>query len=295
MANRYVAFGYEITDGKLTIIEKEREVVENIFAMYINKLSYIEIADRMNEGRVSYNNDGRQWNKNMVKRLLENEKYIGRDGYPQIISETTFENVKALRDTKYVAASEQDKELNDIYKSTLVCAKCGRPLKRYNGPKRNGKRVEYYKCFNDDCISEGITINRLKLNSVVTDILNEMIREYNPPKIDIENEIVQSEEETELSKEIADGIENNAPDVLGKICKLAEMRFDLCDKECMDSINEKIKRELCIRAEKNKIDTKLLKYLAKKIILSKDQSIKVELINGDIREGRVRNGCECSI
>ena len=61
----------------------------------------------------------------------------------------------------------------------------------------------------------------MKLNSVVTDILNEMIREYNPPKIDIENEIVQSEEETELFKEIADGIENNAPDVLGKICKCA--------------------------------------------------------------------------
>ena len=30
MANRYVAYGYEITDGKIAVIESEKDIVINI-------------------------------------------------------------------------------------------------------------------------------------------------------------------------------------------------------------------------------------------------------------------------
>ena len=298
MANRYIPFGYEITEGKLTIIEKEREIIENIFAMYINKMSFMEIATRMNDGGVSYNNDGRSWNKNIVKRILENEKYLGKDGYPQIISEITFENVKTLRDAKTTPSSAYDKELNDLYRGLLVCSKCGKPLKRYNGPIRNGKRTDYYKCFNEECKDEGITINKLKLNMMVTEILNEMIRGYEPPKQDAASKHTDTEEEKALNDEIENDVRESIlppSEIFKKLYRLAAMRFNSCSDECMDAINENIKRELSIRAEKNMVDTKLLKYLAKKIILNKDRTIRMELINGDTREGGVPDGCECSI
>ena len=70
MANRYVAYGYEITDGKITTIESEKDIVINIYGMYMNGHGMQEIANRMNQAGISYNNDGRSWNKNIIKRIL---------------------------------------------------------------------------------------------------------------------------------------------------------------------------------------------------------------------------------
>lgn len=90
MANRYVSFGYEITDGKYAVVEQEKGIVESIFGLYINGKSFAEISERMNEAGTPYNNDGRSWNKNMVKRIIENRRYIGEKNFPQIIAKETL-------------------------------------------------------------------------------------------------------------------------------------------------------------------------------------------------------------
>ncbi len=51
------------------------------------------------------------WNKNMVCRVLENKKYIGENGYPQIITAEDFEQaayIKVERNT-YRKPTLQDK------------------------------------------------------------------------------------------------------------------------------------------------------------------------------------------
>ena len=35
MAIRYIPFGYEISDGEVKTVEREAEVVKNIFSLYI--------------------------------------------------------------------------------------------------------------------------------------------------------------------------------------------------------------------------------------------------------------------
>ena len=35
MANRYIPFGYEIVDVQVVIIEREAEVVRNVFSLYV--------------------------------------------------------------------------------------------------------------------------------------------------------------------------------------------------------------------------------------------------------------------
>ena len=77
MANRYIPFGYEITDAEIVIIEREAEVVRNVFSLYVQGNSLKSISDRLNLLPVSYAGDGRLWDKNIVKRILENKKYIG--------------------------------------------------------------------------------------------------------------------------------------------------------------------------------------------------------------------------
>lgn len=86
MANRYVPFGYEVIDGVTCIVEREAEVVRNVYALYIQGLSLIKIAGRLNMLSITYASDGREWDKHMVKRMLENPKYIGEKGYDKLLS-----------------------------------------------------------------------------------------------------------------------------------------------------------------------------------------------------------------
>lgn len=52
--------------------------------------------------RILYNTGKAVWNKNMVCRVLENRKYVGENGYPQIITSEDFRLaalIKAERNT----------------------------------------------------------------------------------------------------------------------------------------------------------------------------------------------------
>ena len=90
---RNIAFGYMIKDGEVMLNPKESDAVKIIFSQYLSGFSFKKIAEHMT---VPYRENASAWNKNMVKRILECPKYIGGNGYPQIISADDFENVKTL-------------------------------------------------------------------------------------------------------------------------------------------------------------------------------------------------------
>lgn len=108
LKNRNIPFGYCIVNGKYALNAPEVEAVQKIFADYISGKSLKTIAIEM---QIPYNNNKTVWNKNMVCRVLENSKYIGENGYPQIITVKDFEQVahiKAERNT-YRKPAPQDK------------------------------------------------------------------------------------------------------------------------------------------------------------------------------------------
>ncbi len=100
MANRYIPFGYEIVDAQVVIIEREAEVVRNVFSLYVQGNSLKTISERLNMMPISYAGDDRKWDKNMVKRMLENKKYIGDKDYPVIIPPETAELALKCKDEK---------------------------------------------------------------------------------------------------------------------------------------------------------------------------------------------------
>lgn len=55
----------------------------------------MQIAKLMESEKIRYTANSEHWNKNMVKRIIEKERYLGNDKYPQIISE-----IFLLRQTK---------------------------------------------------------------------------------------------------------------------------------------------------------------------------------------------------
>ncbi|MDE6725276.1 MAG: recombinase family protein [Ruminiclostridium sp.] len=108
LKNRSIPFGYCVINGKYALNTAESETVQKIFADYIGGKSLKTITDEM---QIPYNIGKAQWNKNMVCRVLENRKYIGENGYPQIITARDFEqaaHIKAERNT-YRKPAPQDK------------------------------------------------------------------------------------------------------------------------------------------------------------------------------------------
>ena len=108
LKNRSIPFGFCMVNGKYALNATEADAVRKIFADYIGGKSLKTIAAEM---QIPYNTGKAVWNKNMVCRVLENQKYIGENGYPQIITIEDFEQaayIKVERNT-YRKPALQDK------------------------------------------------------------------------------------------------------------------------------------------------------------------------------------------
>lgn len=92
--NRNIPFGYCMVNGKYALNASETDAVRKIFADYIGGKSLKTIAAEM---QIPYNMGKAVWNKNMVCRVLENKKYIGENGYPQIITAEDFEQAAYIK------------------------------------------------------------------------------------------------------------------------------------------------------------------------------------------------------
>lgn len=86
MRNRKLPFGYRMEQGKPVIEPTEAEIVMTIFEQYTAGASYLDLLRALKVQPIPYDT-GRLWNKNMVARILENERYTGKQGYPMIIGE----------------------------------------------------------------------------------------------------------------------------------------------------------------------------------------------------------------
>lgn len=94
LKNRSIPFGYCIVNGKYALNAPESEAVRKIYANYIGGKSLKTIAAEM---QIPYNMGKAVWNKNMVCRVLENKKYIGENGYPQIVTAEDFEQAAQIK------------------------------------------------------------------------------------------------------------------------------------------------------------------------------------------------------
>ena len=97
LKNRVIPFGYCMKNGEITTEPKEVYAVATIFSEYLNGKSLLQIAKLMESEKIRYNSDSDHWNKNMVKRIIENEKYLGTDKYPQLIDEDIFRQANEKR------------------------------------------------------------------------------------------------------------------------------------------------------------------------------------------------------
>lgn len=140
MANRMISYGYGVNDGRIVIIEKEADVVRQIFNDYCSGKILKDIAQELSDNQVEFYNGSCKWNKNIIARIIENRKYIGEKNYPAIVTLELFDRANAVKSEKGNKKIEQTAEIDHL-KNIVFCATCGRKLRRISKWKTREKWV----------------------------------------------------------------------------------------------------------------------------------------------------------
>lgn len=142
---RKTPFGYMVQRGEIAACPEEADTVQSIFSRYLAGLSYLKIAEELSAGAVPYHKHTPLWNKNMVKRILENAQYLGTDEYPRLVSNEDFLAVSLIRNSK-TSYAHCPAAVNPI-RERAVCAVCRGRLSR--NTRSHGR--PRWVCENPDC------------------------------------------------------------------------------------------------------------------------------------------------
>ena len=104
---RKLPFGYRMEFGRIVVHPNEKPWVEYIFQQYALGASFLELAEYMAEEGIQYE-AGKLWNKNIIARMLGDDRYIGERGFPTIVATETLERVKERRESKQITASKTE-------------------------------------------------------------------------------------------------------------------------------------------------------------------------------------------
>lgn len=279
--NRVIPFGYCMRNGEITTELKEVYAVATIFSEYLNGRSLMQIAKLMESEKIRYTADSEHWNKNMVKRIIENEKYLGTDKYPQIIDEDTFRNANEKRVSKATSICVIPEDLQEIRNRTY-CSECGHRLSRIGGNCRHEK----WDCRNPDCYRFEYQLKDQMIIGAVLTVLNTVIA--NPNLLESDGEISVYSPTADVIRqqnEINQMMDSARPDVdriKAEIFRLAEMKYDCCTYNDNLQKTTEIKSVLENHEQLNTFDIGLFNACVSRIWISHFCTIDVEFINGVI-------------
>lgn len=163
---RKIPFGYMIRDGVVQPHPREADAVRFIFGQYRAGASLLTIAEDMTAQGVRYHQHTAAWNKNMIKRILENTKYTGAEGWPRLVSAEDFDAAQRQRIQRNTYAPLAA-DIQPI-QGKAVCALCGGRMAR--GTRSHGR--VHWRCQTPDC-GQSVSIS----DEVLAQLVEERLRE----------------------------------------------------------------------------------------------------------------------
>ena len=290
--NRTIPFGYCMKNGEITTEPKEVYAVVTIFDEYLEGRSLSEIAKLMQSEKIRYNAVSDKWNKNMVKRIIENDKYLGNDTYTQLITDDIFKRANEKRVKKATTLDLIPDDLQEIRKRTY-CTECGHKLSRIGG----NSKYEKWDCRNPDCYKLEYRLTDQMIIGTVLNVLNSAIA--NPSLLESGGEISTYSPTADIVckqneiNQMTDSSQIDFDRVKAEIFKLAEMKYDCCTYNDSPQKTEKLKELLQGHEQLNSLDIDLFKACVSRIWISHFCTIEVEFINGihikNITERKLEN------
>ena len=265
--------------GEIIAEPTESQAVKDIFKLYLDGKSMSEIARQMSISQISYNGITFDWNKNMVKRILENEKYLGKDGYPALIDNETFNRANARKKSRATSVNEISEELQ-IIRSLTYCKECGHRLSRIGGNTQTDK----WDCRNPECSRFNYRLTDNMIKDILLHILNAVIA--NPDLLDTDSEISGYTpnikvkcQQNEINR-LMDNPQIDTEKAKTEILKLAELKYECCTYDEGPQKTEYLKELLSGKEQLNIIDYDLLKSCVSRILIGHFYTVEIEFING---------------
>ena len=147
--------GYRISENKTYEVDPAgAKIIREIFEMYAGGVSATQIVNYCNKQGYRTARGG-SFNKNSLRTILLNDKYIGvyryedveiEGGIPAIIDKELFEKVQATFHHNHAARARNKANADYLLTTKLFCGHCGSNMVGECGTSRNGETHYYYKC-----------------------------------------------------------------------------------------------------------------------------------------------------
>lgn len=141
-------------DKRFEIDPETAPIVQRIFREYAAGRSALDIYTDLNaEGYRTIR--GNPFNKNSLRRILKNEKYIGvyefgdirdENGIPAIIDRELFNKVQKMVEKHHRAPAAKKDNGGFLLTAKLFCGHCGQPMTGDGGTSKTGRVYSYYIC-----------------------------------------------------------------------------------------------------------------------------------------------------
>lgn len=270
MVNRKLPFGYRIRDGQVQIAADEAKTVRMIFDRYIAGVSYDRLAGELNGHDVPYA-PGKRWNKNMVARILQDERYLGGSTYPQIVTQESFRHARVAKPD--VSGTRSCAEIKDI----RILARCG----LCHGPMRR-TRQNYWLC--PHCMDSPANVKDDHLILCVDRLLRRL-REHPEsiapsPAVPTDNEVVLCAQDRFIQEMNKPGFDEGA--AKSAALALASAQFNALDSSDYETM--RIQYILGHSDPCDGLDTNLLRQIVSAILIHPNGSVSLQLKNNQIVE-----------
>lgn len=275
---RKTPFGYMIRGGLIQPHPQEADTVRYIFGQYLAGASLLVIAEDMTRQGIRYHQHTAQWNKNMVKRILENRKYTGADDYPQLVEEDTF-NVAQHQRTERNTYAPLPSKIQPLC-GKVICAQCGGRMIR--GTRSRGKIS--WRCQDTDC-GQVVAISDQTLIELVNAQLQKLAHAPHlltaPAPKQPEPDMDAIRLQNELTLAFNRGTEK--PEYIKTmVLELAAKRYS----QIQDPTPAYELERLRVRLEQGPADadtlTSLLTTAVRAVRLTPSRTVELELVNGEI-------------
>ena len=290
----HMPIGYKVIDGKITVYEEHRKIVEEIFRDYDSGVSAIRIASGLKARGITNAHDRVAWTHVSIGRILENHNYLGTEYYPQIIEKELFERVQKRREQTRIESGKgqhrPDRDARILFGGVLVCAECGAVYSHIqpNNKKRDGGTAKW-KCKNyvyrNRLTCSGGFLSDEQAKNVCVDVINRIIRDrklITPPR---QEEGVVSVKYRELERSLEQAKEERLlgashTDITALLYERAAQRYRTLEIRDTDFRTEEMQEILDGRDELEEFDEELYRRLIKQIVVYKDNTVKVVFLNG---------------
>lgn len=212
-------YGYKLSFmGKKEIHEERAAVVRMIYEKYIGGMNRYTIMLYLAEhGILRPRGDSTNWQYSMVSRILGDERYVGNERYPQILTREIFEAAQETRRQEWdrMQLKKHESCNNErVYPFTgfLKCGSCGKSYTRGIQRVHSTARKASWRCFanyqkgDDKCKSSG-TIYEEMLELVCVEAYNKVQKMFLEEDVKTRNRKAHIKEDKHLEMLIEETIE----------------------------------------------------------------------------------------